>query len=131
MSLSRRNRREWRIILWVSLTSAAISAYFGYAVAPSDEPPLRGIVQGILTSLLIATPIVFFEVRRARFGSLRWLRRLPLVGYFAVKVFFYFVVIVSGLILSRVLISTIPPQPQNPKTPKPQNPKPQTPLSNI
>jgi class 3 adenylate cyclase len=111
MKLSRRKRREWRIILWVTLSSALVSAYFGYAIGQEDEPPLRGIVQGILTSLLIATPIVVFEVRRARFGSLRWLQHLPLIGYLAVKVLFYFVVIVSGLILSRLLTSLIVPQP--------------------
>ena len=33
MNLSRRSRREWRIILWIVLTSVPISAYFGYAVA--------------------------------------------------------------------------------------------------
>ena len=110
MKLSRRKHREWRIILWISLSSALISAYFGYAVGLPDEPPLRGIVQGILTSMLIATPITIFEVQRARFGSLRWLHHLPLVGYLAVKVVFYFVVIVGGLILSRLLISTIVPQ---------------------
>ena len=111
MKLSRRKQREWRIILWVSLTSGVVSAYFGYAVGQEDEPPLRGIVQGILTSVLIATPIVVFEVRRARFGSLRWLHHLPLAGYLTVKVLFYFVVIVSGLILSRLLTSLIVPQP--------------------
>ena len=105
MTLSRRNRREWRIILWISLTSAVISAYFGYAVAPADDPPLRGAVQGTLTSLLIATPIAFFEVRRARINSLGWMRRLPLAGYFLVKVAFYCVVIVAGLVLSRLLMS--------------------------
>jgi adenylate cyclase len=105
MTMSRRNRREWRIILWISLTSAVISAYFGYAVAPADDPPLRGVVQGILTSLLIATPIAFFEVRRARINSLAWMRRLPLAGYFLVKVVFYCVVIVAGLIISRLLMS--------------------------
>lgn len=105
MTMSRRNRREWRIVLWISLTSAAISAYFGQAVAPADDPPLRGVVQGILTSLLIATPIAFFEVRRARINSLGWMRRLPLAGYFLVKVAFYCVVIVAGLLLSRLLMS--------------------------
>lgn len=105
MTMSRRSRREWRIILWISLTSAVISAYFGYAVAPADDPPLRGAVQGILTSLLIATPVAFFEVRRARINSLGWMRRLPLVGYFLVKVAFYCVVIVAGLMLSRLLMS--------------------------
>lgn len=105
MTMSRRNRREWRIILWISLASAVISAYFGYAVAPVDEPPLYGVIQGILTSLLIATPITFFEVRRARMHALGWMRRLPLAGYFLVKVAFYCVVIVTALILSRLLMS--------------------------
>ncbi len=105
MKRSRRSRREWRIILWISLASAAISAYFGYAVAPADGPPLRGVLQGILTSLLIGTPIVFVEVRRARLGTLSWMLRLPLAGYFLVKVFFYCVVIVAGLVLSRLLMS--------------------------
>ncbi len=88
MTISRRNRREWRIILWISLASAVISAYFGHAVAPADDPPLIGVLQGILTSLLIATPITFFEVRRARINSLGWMRRLPLLGYFLVNVAF-------------------------------------------
>ncbi len=105
MTMSGRNRREWRIILWICLTSALISAYFGYAVAPADAPPLMGAVQGVLTSLLIATPIAFFEVRRARIHSLAWMRGLPLAGYFLVKVVFYCVVIVAGLVLSRLLMS--------------------------
>ena len=105
MRMSRRSRREWRIILGISLASAAISAYFGQAVAPVDEPPLHGVVQGILTSLLIATPITFFEVRRARINSLTWMRRLPLAGYFLVKVAFYCVVIVGGLVVARLLMS--------------------------
>lgn len=104
MTMSRRNRREWRIILWISLASAVISAYFGQAVAP-NEPMLRGIVQGTLTSILIATPIVFFEVRRARINALGWMRHLPLAGYFVVKVVFYCIVIIAGLILSRLLMS--------------------------
>lgn len=109
MSLSRRERREWRIILWFSLASAAISVCFGYAVTQPGDPPLLGMFQGILASLLIATPIVIFEARRARFSSLRWLHRLPLAGYFAVKVLFYFVVIVCGLLLSRTLASLVAP----------------------
>jgi adenylate cyclase len=110
MKRSRRSKREWRIILWISLASAALSAYFGYAVTPADEPPLRGVLQGILTSLLIGTPIVFFEVRRARLDSLGWMLRLPLAGYFLVKVLFYCVVIIAGLILSRLLMSIGNPQ---------------------
>lgn len=105
MTMSRRSRREWRIILWIIAASTVISAYFGYAVSPVEAPPLNGIVQGILTSLLIATPIAFFEVRRARLNSLGWMRRLPLAGYFLVKVAFYCAVIVTALILSRLLMS--------------------------
>jgi adenylate cyclase len=105
MTMSRRIRREWRIVLWISFASAAISAYFGYAIAPADDPPLMGVVQGILTSVLIATPVAFFEVRRARINSLAWMRRLPLASYFLVKVVFYCVVIVAGLVLSRLLMS--------------------------
>lgn len=105
MRISRRNRREWRVIFWISLTSAVISAYFGHAVAPADEPPIRGVLQGILTSLLIGTPIIFFEVRRSRVDSLGWMRRLPLAGYFLVKVLFYCVVIVAGLIVSRLVMA--------------------------
>lgn len=105
MTMSRRSRREWRIILSISLASAVVSAYFGYAVAPADEPPLHGVIQGILTSVLIATPITLFEVRRARMNALGWMRRLPLAGYFLVKVAFYCIVIVAALILSRLLMS--------------------------
>jgi adenylate cyclase len=111
MKMTRRARREWRIILWFSLASAAISAYFGFAVTAAGDSALLSIAQGLVTSLLIATPIVFVEVRRARFESLPWLRRLPLAGFFAVKVLFYFVIIINGLVLSRLLISIVDEHP--------------------
>ncbi len=37
--------------------------------------------------------------------ALGWLRRLPLAGYFFFKVLFYCIVIVAGLILSRLIMS--------------------------
>ena len=101
MTLSRRARRDWRIFLWVSLTAAAISAWFGYRVAPDGQPELRSALSGVLTSLVIATPILLFLLKGERAGPLRRLRRLPLALYFAVKVLFYFVVIVGGLMVSR------------------------------
>jgi adenylate cyclase len=104
MNLSRRSRREWRIILWIVLTSVPISAYFGYAVAPADSPPLEAAVNGALTALLIATPIALYELKGARVAFLRRLRRLPLYVYFALRMLFYFVVIIGGLLLMRVLI---------------------------
>jgi adenylate cyclase len=101
MTLTRRQRREWRIVLWIGVASAVISGYFGLVIAPEDEHPVRAILLGVLTSLLIATPISIVEARRARSSTLRRLRRLPLALYFVVKVTFYLVVIVFGLVASR------------------------------
>ena len=63
------------------------------------------IVAVFVTCLLIATPIVFMLVRGQRQGFMRRLRRLPLAAYFAFKVVFYFVVIVGGLLVARLLLS--------------------------
>lgn len=104
MKFTRRDRRDLRFFLWFSLTAAVISAYFGYVVAPPTDPPqppLLSAFHGALTSLMIATPIILFELRSARPGFLRRLRRLPLVVYFSLKVLFYSVVIVTGLLVMR------------------------------
>jgi adenylate cyclase len=107
MSLSRRARREWRIFFWVSLAAAVVSAYFGYSVRPPDTIPMVAAFVGVVTSLIIATPIALFELHNERIAFLRRLRRLPLVIYFGIKVVFYLVVIVGGLLLSRVVTSPI------------------------
>jgi adenylate cyclase len=104
MNLSRRSRREWRIIFWIILTSVPISAYFGYAIAPADALPLQAAMNGALTSLLIATPIALLEFKGARVAFLRRLRRLPLYVYFTLRMLFYFVVIIGSLLVMRVLI---------------------------
>lgn len=103
MTLSRRARREWRFFLWFSVASAAISAYFGYAVSAEDEPAIRGASHGVLASVLIATPIVFAEIRGRRIALLRRLRRLPWAAFFTIKALFYAAVIVGGLLIMRVL----------------------------
>jgi len=105
MKLSRRDRREWRIILWVSLASAAVSAWFGVLVAPAGEWWLRSATHGIVTSLVIATPILFLQLRGERLTLLRRLQRLPLAVHFTIKVLIYFVVIVGGLLLARLILS--------------------------
>jgi len=111
VSLSRRDRREWRIFLWISLSSAVISAYFGYAIAPPDSPSWIGVLSGVANSVLIATPITWFELKSERPGALRQLRRLPLAAYFSIKVVFYLVVIMASLLLVRLLVAPfLPPR---------------------
>jgi adenylate cyclase len=105
MTLSRRDRRDWRIILWVIVASAVVSAGFGYGVAPEGQSFLRSATHGVVTCLVVATPIIFMQVRGQRRGFLQRLRRLPLAVYFAFKVVFYFVVIVGGLLVARLLLS--------------------------
>jgi len=103
MRSSHRARREWRIFLWVSLASALLSAVFGNAIAPASTSIARAALVGVITSLIVATPILLVELKRWRSGFLRRLRRLPLAVFFVIKVAFYLVVIVGGLMLSRVV----------------------------
>jgi adenylate cyclase len=97
---STRSRREWRIIFWLSLGCAAISACFGYIVGRMHP---HAAMIGVANSLVIATPILLLEVKARRSAALRPLRRLPLLLYFGLSVLFYIVVIVGGLALVRLI----------------------------
>jgi adenylate cyclase len=99
--MTHRQRRDWRIIFWVTIASAAISAWFGYVIVPEGGNPLVSATIGILTSLVIATPIIIFEVKSPRWRFMRALRRLPLAVYFGVRVLFYLTIIGCGLLLAR------------------------------
>ena len=48
MTFTRRDRRAWRIIFWIGVASAIVSAYFGYAVRPPDSSPLWAALTGKL-----------------------------------------------------------------------------------
>lgn len=102
---SGRSRREWRIILWLSVAFAAISAYFGYSIG---DPTPHSAIMGVINSLVIATPILLFEVKGQRLRLLRRLRRQPLLVYFGFRVLFYVIVIIGGLVIVRLLIDDIP-----------------------
>jgi adenylate cyclase len=100
MMQSQRDRRAWRTFFGLSLGSALISAVFGYSQGP--EAPLHSIFIGIVGSLVIATPIMLVEIKGQRV-LLRRLRRLPLPVYLGLKIVFYLVVILGGLLLLRTL----------------------------
>ena len=71
-----------------------ISAWFGYS--QTADMPWHGALVGIVASLVIATPIMLFEIKGER-RVLRRLRRLPLPAYLGLKIAFYLVVILGGL----------------------------------
>ena len=104
MKASHRARRIRRIVVIVLVVSAAISAVFGYAIAPPGSPPLVSPLLGVANALMVATPIVLFELYRVRWAFARRLRRLPLLAYLALKIVYYLVCIVGGTILTRLIL---------------------------
>jgi len=107
MTLSHRSHREWRFFFRISAVIAFVSIWFGIAIREPGSPIAIAIVVSIVTSLIVATPIVLTELKGHRIPLVRRLRRLPLPAYFAVKVVFYMVVIVAGLFLSRVVMQPL------------------------
>src|ERR1700752_2569114 len=99
MMRSQRNRRSWRLFFGLSLGAMLISAWFGYD--QTAEMPWRGVLVGIVASLFIGTPIILLEVKGQR--TLRRLRGRPLLAYLGLKIVFYVVVILGGLMLVRSL----------------------------
>ncbi|MBV8393062.1 MAG: adenylate/guanylate cyclase domain-containing protein [Alphaproteobacteria bacterium] len=110
MKLTRRARRDWLIFLWISIASAAVSAYFGYSIRLPGGSQLWGALNGIAISLCIATPIVLFELKKDRLPALRRITRLPLALYFTVRLAFYLAVIAIGLLGVGALFSLIESQ---------------------
>ncbi|GEP58723.1 adenylate/guanylate cyclase domain-containing protein [Reyranella soli] len=103
MSMSNRSWNRWKIFLWLSVGFAVVSALFGASIG--TEGPLRGMTTGIASSLFIATPILLLEVMGRRLPVVRRLQRLPIVLYFAIRVVFYMIVIVGGLLAARALVT--------------------------
>ena len=104
MTLSQRERRDWRLILRLSVYSALVSAVFAWRVAPDSDPPLHRALTGVATSLVVATPILLVQIKGDH--ATRWLTRLPFAAQFAIKAAFFSIVILGGLALSRELFST-------------------------
>ncbi|MBM3648866.1 MAG: adenylate/guanylate cyclase domain-containing protein [Alphaproteobacteria bacterium] len=102
--MSNRDRRGWRLVVWLSLGSIVISAAFGYHTGEST--PWRSAQTGIVSSILIATPILLFEIKGQNSELMRRLRRLPLLAYLGFRVLFYSVIVVGGLMVARALASS-------------------------
>ena len=98
---SQRNRRSWRLFFGLILGAVIISGWFGYN--QRADMPWRGVLVGIVAALVIGTPIILVEVKGQRTLLLRRLRRLPLLAYLGLKIVFYVVVILGGLMLVRGL----------------------------
>jgi adenylate cyclase len=102
MRMSNRSRNRWKIFFWLSIGFVVVSAFYGARVG---EEPLRGMATGIASSLFIATPILLLEVTGRRLPLVRRLQRLPIVLYFAIRVVFYTIVIVVGLVAARLVVT--------------------------
>jgi adenylate cyclase len=105
MSMSRRDRRDWRTIMWVMVICLVASAGQSAINRPEDSKLLPSVLEGCLDSVLIALPILLLEIRGDRVAWVKRLQRQPLVVYFAFKLLFYFVAIVGGLLISRFVFA--------------------------
>ena len=102
MSMSNRSWNRWKIFFWLSIGFVVVSAFYG---ALGSEEPLRSMATGIASSLFIATPILLLDVMGRRLRLVRRLQRLPIVLYFAIRVVFYTIVIVVGLVAARLVVT--------------------------
>jgi adenylate cyclase len=100
--MTNRSWSRWKIFFWLSIGFMVVSGFYGARIG---EEPLTGMATGIASSLFIATPILLLEVNGRRLRLVRRLQRLPLVLYFAVRVVFYTIVIVVGLVAARLVVT--------------------------
>jgi adenylate cyclase len=99
--MTNRERRGWRVFLWLSLGALVPSVVFGIQVA---ETTLGGIEAGIISCLFIATPVLLLEIKGRRLPIERRMRRLPLVIYLGIRVILYVVIIITGLLAARLVM---------------------------
>lgn len=105
-----RRGAETRTIVTICVAVAITSFIFGYVRATPDFPAVVSGLQGVVNSLLAAGPLITFEIKGRRLGALSILRRLPFVGYFALKIAVYLVVILATTEFTRLLFMGLTPQ---------------------
>jgi adenylate cyclase len=103
MKSNRRARRDRRVIVIVLVVSCIISALVGRRIAPAEASDLASAVQGIVSALVIAGPILMLEIYGMQSELGERMRRLPLPAYLGVKMLFYAVIIVGGQFLVRAI----------------------------
>jgi adenylate cyclase len=99
--MNTRQRESIRIVLLVVLVSALGGLFFSLL---HGHWQLRGALQGALTGVAISVPLAAFEtgLYLRRFAAV--LRRASFPVHLVLKTSFYFVVIVLGLQLGRLLV---------------------------
>lgn len=80
-----RRSAETRMAVTVSVAAAGASFIFGYTRPESDVAVWAGL-QGVVNALLASAPLIAFEIMGRQGAALSWLRRLPFVWFFAIKV---------------------------------------------
>ncbi len=105
-----RRSADMRMAVTVCLAAAAASFIFGYT-RPDRGIALWAGLQGVVNALLASVPLIVFEIKGRPGGALSWLRRLPFVWFFAIKVAVYLVVFVATIVVARGLFAGLLPQP--------------------
>ncbi len=111
MGVSHRAQLNRRIIVVVLVVSAAVSAVFGYLVAPPGTPRFMSTLLGVANAFAVATPIVLFALYRTHWSFARRMRRLPLLAHLAFQNVYYLVCIVGGTVLVRLVFDGIMSRP--------------------
>jgi adenylate cyclase len=105
-----RRRAERRIIWVISTVIAAASFVFGTLISADPADRWLSGLQGIVNSLLMSIPVIWFEINTTRLRLTRLLRRWPFWGYFLFKLALYVTLIVITTQLARLLFHPLNPQ---------------------
>ena len=106
MSTGRRAQRNRRVVAIVLVGAAAASAVFGYLIAPAGRSPTVSALLGVVNAIVVATPIVLYEVYAAQSAFGRRVSHLPLLVYLALKILYYLLCIVGGTVLVRLVFES-------------------------
>ena len=105
-----RRRAEWRVSRFILAGSVIGSTIFGWFMASDPGQPWIGALQGAINAALVTLPIIWLELRSARRGVVRLMRRLPFGVFILLKTLVYLALIVPSVQLLRWLFSHVTEQ---------------------